>query len=358
MKILSVVGWDNGFNTEKITLGFNNEEGELKIKQTLFPSIALNPQKSYFEVDSYSNNFNKEKMVVEYKGKEYFIGELAIQNAVKGFKKDLDREKFKKNKEKAKFLSGISTLFPKEDEILIKKLNLGLSIGVYNKLKDDLKKEYENKSFNYKIPSDKGTKEVKLHIEKVNVYPQGIAAYFDNVLDWEGEIIENDLLNERYFLVDVGGNSTDAFIAEGQNIIRQSPIALSNGMSDVFDNVINMVDKELSSLKIEKAVIDAEKENKSKIVVYDNFKEYDITNEFEEASNELAQYIYSQLMSNWDRIIGSEKKAVSCGGGALYIGKYLSGLYPESINHILLDDSQKANANGLFKLGIFEESMV
>lgn len=345
MKKIDILGWDNGYDSEKMTFGENDN--------LVFPSIAFIPEKSSINIIEKSSSIRKNKMIISFNDKEYFVGDYAIEQSTNDFKPDLQEDRFKKETETVKFLAGLSTRFPNEDEFVIKNLFAGLSISAYKN--KNYKKEKENKyndTFKYYIPSSNGKKEVTVTVNNVEVYPQGVTSYFTNILDWKGEPDNIDLLQRRYMLIDIGGNTTDAFIARGSNVIRGTAISLQKGTSDAFKEVQNKYDNQLSLYNIKTNYEDySENEKKTKCIVFDNYKTFDITNDIKNAFQNLAESVYTQLTSQWNRKTGTEKYAYLTGGGAYSLGSYIEGQLPESIENIVITDPQLSNANGLYKIG-------
>ena len=366
MKTINVVGWDNGFNSEKIVIGESHQ------KKLVFPSVTVERSKGR-KIDFKLNGkkFNEERMMIKHKGIEYSVGKKATNNAKTSFRRKLNKEKFKDLTEKIKLMSGMSALFPEEEEITIENLYISHSLNTYNKYREEIIKEYENKEFKYSIPTpNNGVKDVILNIKNVVPFPQGISAYYDEILNYNGslnkesELVEKDgegtivPTESRYLLVDIGENTTDAFIAEGQDVISDTTTSLSTGMRDVFDRIKNDFSEEISLLNLEQAMIDTLNENgnvkDNKITMKANYEKLDITDNVKNALKKVAEDIFNQTQSEWDRYSGTEDFAFTCGGGALFLGNYINDLYKEmgEIKHIVVSDPQFANANGLYKIGV------
>ncbi|MFW5794779.1 MAG: hypothetical protein ACOCV1_04770 [Bacillota bacterium] len=363
MKVLEIFSWDNGFNSEKMVAS--------KEKRIVFPSVIVKRNKGK-KIDFKLNgqNFNKDKMMVKIGNNEYSVGTNAVNNARNSYRKNYDLTKFKKESEKIKLMSGVSALFPNENEIIIKNLYISHSLQSYNKYKNEIINEFQNKTFEYEIPTARnGVKRVVLKIENVRVFPQGLAAYFDEILDFEGGFNEESLLveknhkdmlipsNKRYFLIDIGDNTTDCFIGEGQEIIRNSIFSPGIGMKDVFDYVKNQFDIKLSVLDLERVIIDSFQNNKDRITIRSEYQKIDITDIVKESFEVIAEEIINEIKSEWNRESGSEELAITCGGGAYFLGDYIDSLYKNmDIKHILINDPQFSNAKGIYKIGVLNNS--
>ncbi|MFW6030814.1 MAG: hypothetical protein ACOCRO_11275 [Halanaerobiales bacterium] len=333
MRTYKVVGWDNGYDFEKIYLSKN------KLR---FPSVIYKPSSndSIFNITS-TNQYNIKKMILLYQGVEYFIGDYAIDQDPLGGDRNFEKDRFKKNTEIVKLLAAMSVINPDEKEIVIENLMLGLSLQVYKKHNKDLVDKFKDRSFQYRIPSKNKSKSCVLHIKNVICIPQGIGAYYDMILNYAGQPVDDGLINVRYGLIDVGGKTTDAFISQGVEPIRGTDVGLLYGTSDVFKEVSHRVDNIPVNL-IERSHIQGKKS-----VFWD--EEYMTANLCAKSFENLADKIYRKIHEVWTRHMDRVEMIILCGGGGKDIEKHLSKLF--SIKVMTVDDPQFANSRGYFKLG-------
>lgn len=339
MQSFEIVGYDAGYDYIKLVVGYD-EGGKIK-----FPSVTYKPTgSSLFTNDLSNSNFSEDNLVVEFEGKEYYIGNLAITQDPRGGEKNFSDEKFRNPSEIVKLLAGIS-LYAQENNLEIKNLVLGLNIENYSKFKDEIISIFKNKSFKYKI--SKGEEQFTLNIGNVICVPQGVGSYYQQVLDHQGQIKNGDLLEARYGLIDLGGRTVDSFISQGVDPIRGSELGTNYGMSDAFREVAKELGEDIPYNLIEQSYL------KGKNKVFWKGRNHNIDALCRQSFANLAERIYNQLINQWDKQLDRVEFIMLCGGGAQYLGEHLNDLF--NIKVKIIDNPQFSNANGYYKLGIYSK---
>lgn len=341
MKIYDVVGWDNGYDFEKIVVG------EGKKDRLLFPSVSYRPisGSSIFNVTDNNKGFSLDKMIIQYNNIEQFIGDYAIDQDPMGGGRTFLRDKFKEQTEIVKLLAGLTALSPFENKIVVNNLMLGLSLETYREYKDEVIQVYKDKVFEYKVPDNNhSNRTIELEIKNVVCIPQGVGAFYDKILNFEGRPSNGDLIDTRYGLIDAGGKTIDAFISKGDDPTRGSDIGLSYGTSDAFKWVSKKIGDVPYNL-IEKAYINGKNE------VYWNGKYIKIDDLCNQSFERLANDIYNMIQLEWARQLSRVELLILCGGGAIAIADYLKEVF--NIKVAVVDDPQFANARGYYKLGVY-----
>ncbi|TDX45399.1 ParM/StbA family protein [Orenia marismortui] len=342
MKVFDVVGFDNGYDCVKIVVGPGEED------KVLFPSVTHQPDPvsnfSIFSISKISNNvtFNKEKMIIEYQGKEYYVGDYAVSQDARGGTKNFSDEKFQEPSEIVKFLAGIS-LFTDDDKIKINNLVLGLNVEKYNQYRDKMIKVFKDKTFEYKL--SKSDKITQIEIKNVICVPQGIGAYYDQALTLEGSPSNDELANSRFGLIDIGGKTVDAFISEGMEPIVGTDIGIQYGMSNSFKNVAENLGDDIPYNLIAQNYLKGEES------IFWKGKEYNVIENCKKGFNQFAQKVYDEITKTWDQQLYRTRSVLLCGGGARIVGDELSEMLPVEVN--VLNNPQFSNANGYYKLGVY-----
>ncbi|OCL28626.1 hypothetical protein U472_00270 [Orenia metallireducens] len=328
MKVVPVLGWDNGFDFEKF------EAGENKVK---FVSRTYQPRKDKV-FDLGKSIFNPDNMVVELDGNIYYVGAKADKQAADSSDRKFRDEKFKEDTELVKLLAGIELLFGDEidGKIRIEQLGLGLNVGAFKKYKDEIVELYNNRTIKYQA----GGKERELYIDSVSCYPQGIASFYDELLDMEGNMKNDNLATARYGLIDIGGRTVDAFVADGIDVITDSVINLKEGTTNAFKIASSALDD------IPFGIIQEDYLKGNDKTFYN--KEYDIKKPCEDAFRELAEKIYDEVQLAWDDYMPRVQFIILCGGGAQSLRKDLNDLFDKDIT--VISDAQFSNARGYYKL--------
>lgn len=337
MQTFEIVGFDNGYDYVKLVVGAD-EGGKQK-----FPSVTYKPSGDDLKTDVSAQDFRLDKMEIEFEGKEYYVGDYAVEQDSMGGEKDFSDDKFKNPSEIVKLLASIS-LYLNEQEAKINKLVVGLNVENYKKLKDDIIKVFQNSNFTFKLGSNK--KITTLSIDDVLCVPQGIGAYYDQILDYDGIAINNDLLESRYALIDLGGRTLDGFIAKGINVIRGTDLGTNHGMSDAFREVARELGDDIPYNLIEQKYL------KAKNKVFWKGRKRNIDSLCRQAFNNLAERIYKQLINKWDKQLNRVEFILLCGGGAKYLEDILKDMFDIEVKKV--NNSQFANANGYYKLGVYD----
>jgi hypothetical protein len=338
MRYLECVGWDNGYDSDKLMLERENV--------VVFPSVSYMPRKNRDILIDEDNTLTLDKISLEYNGKLYFLGNYAINQSGQGGSRNFELDKFKDDTEVAKLLAGIA-LYSDEKKIEIGRLVGGLSIRSYYDFRESFINHYRDKVFHFTANGEERT----VVINDVMCIPQGIGAYYNEILAFGGKIKNHDLLNERYGIVDIGGNTVDAFAGEGMSPIKGTDVGLGIGLSDAFKAVESDVPHNI----IQYHYLNGKDSFKYVRKTYDN-----IQTRCDEQFKLLAEEIYTKILSKWNRHLDNVHKIILTGGGAKAVGGYLKKKFMERGNRDveLMKDPQVSNVKGYYKVGIYQNKRV
>jgi plasmid segregation protein ParM len=179
-------------------------------------------------------------------------------------------------------------------------------------------------------------------LEGVQVGCQAISAFFDYILDDDGNMIKD--APEAVAIVDIGGSTTDiAVILDGERIDAGASGAIRNGVLDVHAAVTAKLARQINeaSLRLSPRVID-EACRSRQIKLHGEMRE--ITTLVDDAIQEVGSTIVREI----ERRIGSGAaldRIIFTGGGAALFFEVLGRWR----NNETLRDSEFANARGLLK---------
>ena len=340
MKVFDVVGFDNGYDYVKLVLGKG------KGHRVRFPSVTYKQENDFsiFNIDNISGTakFKKNKMSLTVDGEKYYIGEYAVEQDAMGGEKNFSEKKFQAKSELAKLLAGVS-VFTIEDEIVINNLVLGLNVDKYPEYKQEIVNAFKNKSFEYKL-SNKDVHN-KLTIKNVICVPQGIGAYYDQILDMKGRPSQNELANSRFGLIDIGGKTVDAFISQGTEPIIGTDIGTDFGMADAFKQVAKDLELDIPYNLISRNYI------KGKNKVFWRGEDRNFKGLVKKSFEEFANRIHKLITNEWDQQLARIRNILLCGGGANFLGTYLPDMFEVDVK--LLENAQFSNTSGYYKLGAY-----
>ncbi len=293
---------------------------------------------------SKGSKFNKEKMIVNYNGEEYFVGKYAFAQDAKGGYKDYSDAKFKSSAEIAKFLAGLS-LFKTEQTIKINNLILGLNVDKYNTHKDEIVETFKDSNFKFGLSGSE--QENEIIVDNVICLPQGIGAYYDQILTIDGKASNDNLANSRFALVDIGGKTVDAFIAQGKEPIVGTDVGFDYGISKAFQRVAAKIGDGIPETLISHNYINGKKE------IYWKGQYHKIAGLVSEAFAEVSEKVYTEVLDHWGQHINRVEVIILCGGGSRLIGNRLAEIF--KIETRVLEKPQFSNTAGYYKLGVYQK---
>jgi plasmid segregation protein ParM len=179
-----------------------------------------------------------------------------------------------------------------------------------------------------------------LDITSVHVLPEAIMAYFDHLLDDQGEIIADE--DAVVAVVDVGGHTTDiAVVQPGGNISRDRSESITLGILKYIERVQDLV-LEAHKIRITNKHVNTAIQNNG--IVNIRGQREDLSVFLSKASEMIVRELRAQVA----QVLGDDTD-VDCilyvGGGATVLGRTLSR-HP---NVIIPPEPHFANARGALK---------
>ena len=350
-------------NVIGVDLGYDSVKMLFRDKELVFPSLAEREDEgilsdSSFEVvtkpDDVIFKFNPKKMIIKIQDKlikgytdreftTYRVGDYVLNQRFSSVAYSLSDKKYKDPEEFAKLLSGIALLCPKADKIKIKHLITGLPIKYYENNKLAFKERLEN---NFKIQIKNINNqfvEKEVEVMKATVIPQGLASYYDFVMNDKGEVTTND--QGGFGIVDLGGLTIDCVAFNNGELIKDSPISFSDGVKTrIFKKIQDSLDIDISQDIIKKQILD-----KKDYIKVRNEK-YEFTKIKETAIDKLAYDIALQIENRWDSYLMIDRILVTGGASILLfesLDTHLEDFPCERVNK----NPQFSNCRGYVKLG-------
>lgn len=345
-----------------IDLGYDSIKMMTKNQKLVFPSLVEEEEEGILLENSLEvlknqkllEKFDINKIIIKIQDKTilgyndkrfntYRVGNYVLNQCSSSVGYSLSDRKYKEPEEFAKLLSGISLLFPKADKIIIKNLVTGLPIKYYEKHKESFKKELIN-TFKIQIKNIKNqfiSKEIE--IKKATIIPQGLASYYDFIMDIEGSVTTN--IEGGLGIIDIGGLTIDCVAFNDGELIKGSPISFNDGVrTRIFKKIQDGLDIDISQDLIKKQILAGKDFIKVRNQTYE-FK--DIKNY---AINKLSKDIALQIKNRWESFLMIDKILITGGATILLfesIDKYLKNFPCEKIDN----EPQFSNCRGYVKLG-------
>lgn len=338
VKEINVCAWDNGFDYEKIVIGKGPKN------RVTFPSRhEVVETKGFFEGFTPSKEDKVNLLNIVFNGDEYRIGKYAYDMAERLSPVIYD-SKFKMDTEKAKFIAGVNYLSPKSKNIRINTLVVGVSL-TNSDYKDEYQNCYEGRTLKYKVPGD--PEERSIFIDNVVVMYQGQGAFINEMLDFDGEPISDELINSRYGIMDLGGKTLDIFISKGVEPVEKSQAGLGYGVFDAFDKAERRLNLPLRL--IEKVHYTDEE------VRYDNKMHYkEVKKVVKESIAETSKETLNEVNRHWMRQWKDLDFVLVCGGAAKIFYENIKDEIP--VDDVRIPDEPIfANAYGYYKWGVYKD---
>jgi plasmid segregation protein ParM len=349
-------------NVIGVDLGYDSIKMMAKGEKIIFPSLVEEEEEGILLENSLEvlkneevlEKFDMNKIIIKIQDKTilgyndesfntYRVGNYVLNQRSSSVGYSLSDQKYKEPEEFAKLLSGISLLFPKADKIIIKNLVTGLPIKYYEKHKESFKKELVN-TFKVQIKNIRNqfiTKEIE--IRKATVIPQGLASYYDFIMDIEGLVTTN--IEGGLGLIDLGGLTIDCVAFNDGELIKDSPISFNDGVrTRIFKKIQDGLDIDISQDLIKKQILAGKDfiRVRNETYQFKDIKDY--------AIDKLSRDIALQIKNRWESFLMIDKILITGGATVLLfenIDKYLEGFPCEKVDN----KPQFSNCRGYVKLG-------
>lgn len=267
---------------------------------------------------------------------QYFFGDLAVkQGKNKRYLSSKDKSLDEINKIAG--YVGLSLLTDATDQVY--NIIAGCPIDEYKELKKSYAENYPGK-YRIKYMSGPLKGEVRdVCVCKTKITPQGYGVYLDSLLDFNGEIVREDLTKGKILITDTGFKTTNVLcLEEGVPVM-----VYSKQLNDGIRNIFMAIQEELSNQGYQGySLEDVESIYNQGYLEIENGETIDITKVKERATISLADTITKKINS-----MGNPKmfkKILVAGGGGIHLATHFNFEQSE-----LVQNAQFANSNGYAK---------
>ncbi|WP_051412058.1 ParM/StbA family protein [Halonatronum saccharophilum] len=348
-------------NVIGVDLGYDSVKMMAKDQEIIFPSLAEEEEEGIlsersFDLinkDSINDRFDPKKIIIELEeglgeqesaNRIYRVGDYVLNQRSASVSYSLSDKKYEEPEEFAKLLAGISLLFPKANKVSIRNLITGLPIKYYENHKEFFKNKLEN---NFKIKISNVSNqfvEKEIEIRKATIIPQGLASYYDFVMNSEGMVSKN--IEDGFGIIDLGGLTIDCVAFNEGELIKDSPISFSDGVrTRIFKKIQDSLDIDIAQDLIKRAILEGNDFIKVRNETY-NFEAIK-----DQAIDRLARDIALQIKNRWGSYLMIDRVLITGGATILLFDKvneYLADFPCERINQ----NPQFSNCRGYLKLGL------
>lgn len=334
-----------------VDLGYGQVKSFSKHDKYKFLSAVGTPVSDFGRTTAVVNKDELLKsLTITYDNKKYYVGHNAILNSRNG-RLSLRQNKAENEDNKIKFMTSLALLMDEDQEYMEADIITGLPVLEY-KNQDKLFNMIYNFGRPFEFTMHYGPKEVRktITIKNIKILSQGEAAFYDYILDLNGDIIMEKaaLVNGTVMVVDPGYKTTDIVTMENGRYVET--------LSDQFNTGVNQIHQEVLRLIMERLNIKKELKDMDQIVrsgkLFHNMKEYNVEKIIEDAATPFAEGIVDNLINLSNDGLGSMQRIILTGGGSQIIYPYIKSLLNGIIEVELMNDAEFCNTSGYYKYGL------
>ena len=338
-----LVGSDLGYGQVKIVSGNNKKK---------FLSAVGTPISNFGRAVAVSSEEELlNSLTITLDNQTYYVGRNAIINARNG-RLTLRQNKADDIHNKIKFLTSLALYMDEDQEYAEFDVVTGLPVLEFRNQKDALYNMMTNSGRPFRFVMHYGPKTVNktIKVNNVKVISQGEGAFYDFILDNNGDIIEKqaEIVAGTVMVVDVGYRTTDIVTMDNGRYVEP--------LSDQFNKGVNGIHQEVLRLIMEKYGIKKELRDLDQIVrdghFYHNTKFYDVNEIINQAARPFAEDIVESLHTTSNDQLGSVNHVIFTGGGSEIIYPFILELLRGVVNTSIMANSEFCNATGYYKYGI------
>ncbi|HEX6988140.1 MAG TPA: ParM/StbA family protein [Bacillota bacterium] len=321
------VGVDLGYGYVKLSSG----ETELS-----FPSVVGVGQHLHYQSELRIHQDPLANMTVEVGGNRYFVGDLAIrQSGIAA--RSLDADRVGDRNAQVLLLAGLGmlTTWDKEAYAVVTGLPTSAFAADAERWQEALKGIHQ-----VQFGTNGVVKPREIEIAKVRVIPQPFGSLYDQVLDAQGNVVDQDLAAMRIGIVDIGFKTSDLVVADGLEYIDHLSRSTTTAMSTAYDLIAEELRRTLHVHRENYELDRVIREGKIRLAG----KVHDLADARVHAFRSVAAKILTEIESLWD--FQSLDMIMITGGGGAALAQYLTGEFPHA--HVV-KDPQMANARGYRK---------
>lgn len=336
--MVDVIGVDVGFGFTKAYNGRGS---------VIFKSVLGESSEIQFHSNLKDDKDPAKNLHVTIDDKTFFIGEFAeTQSSVRLF--TLDQNKLLADFAKVLALTAIGMC--SNDELQTVNVVSGLPVGF---LKRDHQRLIELLKGKHRVVfhTKDGTRVTKkINIPRVKMMPQPLGSVFNLLMDDYGKIVDQNLVNKKIGVVDIGFRTTDYSVFDKLQYIERGSGTMDTGLSKSLNIIAGKLKKE-SGINIELYRLhDVPKKG----ALFIKGKEYNITNlkqkVYEHAATSIVADMNRLWVDDWDI-----EDILITGGGSRELIDYLSQSIDGNIIPVdLSKDSRINNVKGYYKFAKHE----
>ena len=332
------VGIDLGYGFTKIVAQENGEINHYKL-----PSVVGEYRDLDYKMDIAKDEDDLSNIVVNVDGEKYFVGDIANrQSDIVYF--SLNEDKFDERSTMIMMKAGLAlaTLGSESSSSSVNVVT-GLPVAFYSKHKDKVtSKMKDNHGLSISKDAADTFQTKNIDVQNVRVVPQPFGTMFNEILDENGELVNEELAKKDIGIVDIGFKTSDITVARSLEYIDNQSMSTTTSMSTAFKII---QDKLMEEFGVTKPIYKLD-EIVRKGSINIKGKSYNIENIKDYAYRVVAEKIVGEVTNLWTNI-WERDQIILTGGGGHQLGEYIKKRLD---NCELAETPQEANTFGYLKL--------
>ncbi len=322
------VGIDLGYGYVKI---LENQEAYM------FPSIVGVGSDIQYKSDMMLATDPIKNLHIEIGNESFFVGELAIRQSEIA-SRSLDQDRSKDKNAKVLMLTALTLLCQKDEEHF--NIVTGLPTNYYAAYKEDWRNSLIG-NYKTKVWREGRLWDRSFSVKNARIVPQPFGTFFNQLLNPNGEVIDDDLTGEMVGIVDIGFKTTDLAVSNNAEFIDRLSFSTTTALSSIYRLIGDRLRREY---KIDKEDYELDESIAQKSIKIAGEK-HDISSWVDNAFRMVAGKIATEIESRWDYKMFD--RILLTGGGGEAMSNYIVESFP---NMTLVEEPQTANVKGFQKL--------
>lgn len=329
------VGIDLGYGYVKI---LENQ------KPYMFPSIVGVGSEIQYKSDMLLETDPLKNLHIEIGNESFFVGELAIRQSEIA-SRSLDQDRSKDKNAKVLTLTALTLLCQKDEEQF--NIVTGLPTNYYAAYKDDWRDALIG-NYKTKIWREGKLWERSFSVKSARIVPQPFGTFFNQLLNHNGEVVDESLTGEMVGIVDIGFKTTDLAVSNNAEFIDRLSFSTTTALSSIYRIIGDRLRREFKVDKEDYELDECITNKKIKIAG----EEHDLSAWVDNTFRMVAGKIATEIESKWDYKMFD--RILLTGGGGEAMSHYIVDSFP---NMTVVEDPQTANVRGFQKLAqrVFNE---
>jgi plasmid segregation protein ParM len=306
-------------------------------KEIIFPSVVGIGHKMSFMSQLSTYKSPLANLSIEYNGRHYFIGDYAIRQSTTA-SRSLDIKRPEDINTLLLFITALGLYSPDQRQrfYVVTGLPTNYIASYENQLTSLLEGDH---TIRQNIRGNRSEKQVT--VSSLKIVPQPFGTLFNQVLNTNGEIADENLANKKVGIADIGFKTADFVVSDRLEFVQKLSSSSTSGMVSAYQIVASII---RSKYKIDKKDYELDEIVKKKTIKIAG-KNHDISDIVAEAYTNLASKFKTELDSLWD--FRELDTIILTGGGGEALSEYL---IPQFNNMILAEEAQFSNVKGFWKL--------